>query len=124
MRDQRQRLHDMLESVDTILHHTRGLTESSFVEAFERDAMLADTLSYRFIVIGEASNALLGARDGDLDDLLQRYPEVDWKGYAALRNIFAHQYFRRSPTKIWRTIADELPALRQAVAQELSRLTG
>lgn len=67
------------------LHHIRGLTESSFVEAFERDAMLADTLSYRFIVIGEASNALLGARDGDSDDLLQQYPEVGrWHPYRSL----------------------------------------
>lgn len=113
MRAPSQRLRDIVDSIDIILQHARDLDEAGFVEAFERNPMLADTISYRFIVIGEAVNALLGEHGAESSGPIRRHPEIDWKGYAALRNILAHQYFRRSPAKIWLTIAHELPVLRR-----------
>jgi uncharacterized protein with HEPN domain len=43
---------------------------------------------------------------------------IDWSGWVGLRNVVAHQYFRRDARKMWETLR-ELPALREAIARAL-----
>ena len=73
------------------------------------------------MVIGEAIDALLGdpAQGRAPAAVIAAHPQIDWPGYAAMRHILAHQYFRRDPALIWTAIADELPALHDVVAREL-----
>jgi uncharacterized protein with HEPN domain len=121
MRAERDRLMDILGSIAIIEKYTAGMDSAAFVSAFDRDRLRADTVCYRFIVIGEGINALLGNPQSGLAPatIIARYPDIDWKGYAALRNIVTHQYFRLAPNKIWAAIESELPVLKKTVETAL-----
>jgi uncharacterized protein with HEPN domain len=50
------------------------------------------------------------------------YPEVDWAGMAALRNILIHEYFGIDLEIIWDIIQNELPSLDAQIKRILSEL--
>lgn len=52
-------------------------------------------------------------------ELLARCPDVDWRGWAGLRDIVSHQYFSLELARLRPTIVDELPVLLKAVEDEL-----
>lgn len=37
------------------------------------------------------------------------YPQIDWKGFAGLRDIIIHQYFGIDYEAIWDTVINEVP---------------
>jgi uncharacterized protein with HEPN domain len=121
MRQERQRLQDIAQAAAAIAQSIAGMDSRRFAARFTTDATFADALSYRLVVIGEAIGALLGdpAQGRAPAALIAAHPQIDWPGYAAMRHILAHQYFRRDPALIWTAIADELPALHDVVAREL-----
>ena len=123
MRQERQRLQDIAEAAAAIARSIAGLNSRRFAALFASDATFADALSYRLVVIGEAINVLLGdpAQGRAPAAIIAAHPQIDWPGYAAMRHILAHRYFRRDPALIWSAIADELPALHAAVTSELAR---
>jgi len=123
MRQDRQRLQDIAQAAAAIARSIEGMTAKRFAAAFAADDTFADALSYRLVVIAEAIGALLGdpAQGRAPAAVVVAHPEIDWPGYAAMRPILAHQYFRRDPALIWTAIADELPALHDVVSRELAR---
>lgn len=125
MRSVRERLEDIGASIALIEQHVQGMDNEGFRSAFQQNPLLADTISYRFLVIGEAVNSLLGDPEKNIPpaNIIAASPDIDWRGYAAMRNIVAHQYFRRSAEKIWVAIERELPALKRAVEAELHKLS-
>ncbi|MBC7802053.1 MAG: DUF86 domain-containing protein [Gemmatimonadaceae bacterium] len=49
-----------------------------------------------------------------------KYPDVDWRGWAGLRDVIAHQYFDIQIDRLRPTITAEVPALLAAVKRELT----
>lgn len=123
MKQERQRLQDIVQAAAAIARSIEGMTAKPFAAAFTGDDTFADALSYRLVVIGEAVNALLGdaAQGRAAAAIVAAHPQIDWPGYAAMRHILAHRYFRRDPARIWTAIADELPALHDVASRELAR---
>ncbi len=77
----------------------------------------ADRMAFRAIKnalteLGEATKAIP-------DDVRQRHKEVDWKGFAGLRDLMAHRYFGIDTRRLLPVIRDEIPTLLAAVEQEL-----
>lgn len=52
-------------------------------------------------------------------DIIARYPGVDWRGWAGLRDRASHQYLSLELTRLRPAIVDELPSLLAAVTAEL-----
>jgi uncharacterized protein with HEPN domain len=78
-----------------------------------------DRLAYRAVKnalteLGEAVKALP-------DDVRERHPDVDWKGFAGLRDLVAHRYFEIDTSRLLPIIRDELPDLLAAVVSEAQR---
>jgi uncharacterized protein with HEPN domain len=115
VRSDGERLDDMLEALDDIEAFTRSLTKKRFIRAPEQDRQLFRATAACLAVIGEASKALSPA-------LKARHPAIEWGGLAGLRDVIAHQYYRLDLEQVWGTIRDDLPALRGAVEEELSRI--
>jgi len=69
-------------------------------------------LSYTrsFEIIGEACKSIP-------DDFRKKFPHVDWKGFAGLRDIIIHQYFGIDYTVIWDTVINEVPETFSAILQ-------
>jgi uncharacterized protein with HEPN domain len=51
-----------------------------------------------------------------------RHSHVDWRGWAGLRDVVAHQYFRLEAPRLRPTVTQDLPLLMAAILFELSRL--
>ena len=65
--------------------------------------------------IGEAIEALP-------PEIPRRHPDVDWRGFAGLRDVVAHGYFGLEQARLWPVVRDEVPLLLAAVERVLARL--
>lgn len=115
VRDVEDRLKDMRAAATDLL---------DFIEDMETDAFHAlphaHRMGYRavknaLIELGEAAKTIP-------DDVRQRYPEVDWKGFSGLRDMIAHWYFGIDTSKLLPIIRTEVPGLLSAVERELGSI--
>jgi len=97
-------LDDIEASLDHILKYTRGFTR----EAFLADPVVRDAVAWNFEVIGEAVKNLP-------DDLKARYPAVEWRKIAGLRDTIVHGYFRIDFEVIWSIVEDDAPHLHNRI---------
>ncbi len=54
------------------------------------------------------------------EDVRVRYPDVEWKRIAGLRDILIHEYFGIDTVIIWDIILNKLPFLETQVKQILN----
>jgi uncharacterized protein with HEPN domain len=105
-------LQDMLDSAAKI----RRYTEGQALEAFVGDDMTYDAVLRNLGIIGEAAKKIP-------PEIRDRYPEVDWRGMAGLRDVLTHAYFALNDRTLWdivRTKVPEFLARAQRVAEENS----
>ena len=48
-----------------------------------------------------------------LEDVLERFPEQPSRQIVAMRDFAAHQYDDLVPRRVWRTVTEDVPALRR-----------
>ena len=105
----RQRLSDILAAIEAIRAH---LGRGDLV-----DGLVFDAVRIRLLEIGEAVKALPAP-------LLARQPEIPWAEVARMRDHLAHRYFDTSHAIVAATVANDLPALKQAVLALVRALDG
>ena len=108
MRDDRQRLKDILKAADQIVSKT-----GDGREAFEADEMLQVWVLHHLQIIGEAARSLS-------QEFRQRHPDRVWAEAAGMRNILVHHYFEIDAEEVWKVVARDLAALRNRVVQILT----
>ncbi|MEO8098169.1 MAG: HepT-like ribonuclease domain-containing protein [Acidobacteriota bacterium] len=107
MRDDRERLQDIVQAIRQILSKTgagRAL--------FEADEMVQVWALHHLQVVGEAARCLS-------PEFKQRYPDDTWSKAAGMRHILVHHYFEIDADQAWRVIELDLPALLARVTQIL-----
>jgi len=110
MRDPKSWLQDILDAIEQIQRYTgRGRV------ALEQEELIRVWMFYHLQVIGEAA-ARLGR------DFHQAHPEIPWNQIVAMRNILVHQYFGVDLDTIWKTVYDDLPALKETITQLIKQL--
>ena len=109
MRDDRQRLVDIVDATDLILKFVGEKTRSSAAG----DPLLQSAILYQLYVIGEAV-----ARTSD--SLRSRYSQVPWAQIQGFRNRVAHEYFKLDIDVIWATVETEIPELRKQIQSILA----
>lgn len=115
MRDLADRLTDIRTAAADILSFVAGLDEAAFGTLPETDRRTYRAIKNALAEIGEAIKQLP-------PEVLAAHREIDWRGFAGLRDIVAHQYFSVELPRLWPTVSDELPALLAAIDVELGRL--
>jgi uncharacterized protein with HEPN domain len=76
------------------------------------ERMRRDAIAHNFLVIGEAIKHIP-------EEEREKYPGIEWKRIAGLRDIVAHAYFGLDWQRLWNTIHDYLPKLKDTVRQIL-----
>jgi uncharacterized protein with HEPN domain len=65
-------------------------------------------------IIGEAAKQIP-------DDVRMQASELPWRDMARMRDRLIHHYFSVDAEVVWRTVNDDLPALRSAVIRLLAQ---
>jgi uncharacterized protein with HEPN domain len=112
VRDDRQRLLDVLEAIQRIERHT---TQGR--AAFERDELVQTWVVHHLQIIGEALSRLT-------PELRAAHPEVPWAQVVGMRNILVHHYFGIDADLVWSTVEREVPALKQAITTIVGAFPG
>jgi len=80
----------------------KGVSE----ENFKKDKKLQDAVIRRFEIIGEASRNIPRALKG-------KNKEVLWFEMAQFRILISHSYFEISLSRVWRTIKERVPFIKE-----------
>jgi uncharacterized protein with HEPN domain len=103
----------MFPSQVDFLHHI--LDECNFLVTQFREHSYNDLLNNKILshaacrsleIIGEASKNVS-------PDLKSKYPLVDWKRMAGIRDVIIHDYFGLDYEVIWDTIKTDIPVLKE-----------
>ena len=97
----KERIHHILDAIDTILERTKGMTY---------DALIADKIQfggivYYTMIIGEASYKLSRA-------FVSAHPEVPWRDISDMRHHLVHGYYQVDPSIVWSIITHDLEPLK------------
>jgi uncharacterized protein with HEPN domain len=106
--DARGHLLDILHEIELAESFADGLTEAEFLQSLLH---LRATTRCREI-ISEASRRLP-------NDLKGRNAHIDWRVIAGAGNVYRHDYGNVAPRRIWETVTQSLPLLREVVEAEL-----
>lgn len=101
-------LRDILDAIDKAEQFTEGMNLS----AFEADDKTIFSVIRALEIIGEATKKLP-------DSLTGRHPEIPWREIAGMRDKVVHDYFGVNIRRVFETIRQDLPALRQSIARML-----
>ena len=92
----------LLKYIDKVQGYTVGLD----VEKFSADTMLHEACVFCLSQIGELVRVLD-------DDFKASYPDIPWAQIAGLRHHIVHDYEGIILDRIWDTIENHLPALKE-----------
>jgi uncharacterized protein with HEPN domain len=98
-------LDDILTSIGKIERYTANMTR----EAFVADERTFDAVAHNLQVLGEAVKNIP-------DDIRDRYPQIEWRKIAGLRDILAHAYFAIDDEILWDIVQTKLTELRDCIA--------
>lgn len=103
MRDDQQRLHDILEAIERI---ERQCQVDRAV--FDTDELLQVWAIHHLQIIGEAARSLS-------DATRQQIPAVPWQQIIGMRHILVHQYFGIDLDAVWTVLVRDLQPLKAAI---------
>ena len=105
MRDDRERLKDILEAIENIEKYAvKGK------EAFRKEELIQTWVLHHLLILGEAAANIS-------EDFQEEYAHIPWAQIVGMRNILIHHYFGIDLEVVWEMIEKDLPALKKAILQ-------
>lgn len=111
MRSDRERLMDILESIE---HIEKRAPLSR--EQFDSNDMLQVWVVYHLQIIGEAAAKLSHS-------FQERHSSIPWADMISMRNVLVHHYFGIDLQQIWDTIQIDLPFIKSSLMKILDENT-
>lgn len=103
-RDVKLFLEDIIEQINLIENSTAGVRKNEFL----KNKDLQDATVRRLEVIGEATKNIP-------ESIREKYPEIEWKKIAGIRDIIIHAYFELDLDLIWGVIQNKLSDLKKKI---------
>lgn len=94
----------ILDCIVKIRDYTKGLDENGFLQ----NSLIQDAVIRNFEIIGEATKQL------DFD-FRAKYPNIEWKKIAGMRDKLIHDYIGVDLWAVWGVVENILPELEQQI---------
>jgi uncharacterized protein with HEPN domain len=108
-----EHLRHILDEADYLAAHIPGVGR----EQFKRDETLKRAFVRSLEIIGEAIKKAPTW-------VTQRYPDIDWRAAAGMRDRLIHGYFGVDYDIVWDVVMNKVPTLRSQIADILQREGG
>lgn len=102
-------LQDILDAMVKAEEFITGL----HYDAFQRDDKTVFAVVRALEIIGEATKKIPAS-------VRRRHSDVPWKNLAGMRDKLIHDYMGISLETVWRTVTEDIPAVRQQIADILA----
>jgi len=106
----REYFQHILDEATYLLMSSRGLDKAAFLQ----DETLKRAYVRSIEVIGEAVKQVP-------DTLRQKYPAIEWRAIAGMRDRLIHGYFGIDYDIVWDVITNKIPALKAAIQQIMAQ---
>ena len=93
-----------LTACEKILRDTNGMGYEQFAE----QEVIQDAILRNIEIISEAAKKLS-------DEVKGRFPSIEWKNIAGMRDWLSHAYFRVDTGIVWDVIENKVPELVQTL---------
>lgn len=103
MKDDRLNIEWMIQYCDAIIDDVTTINGN--IENYLDDKTLQRSCSFSLLQIGEISKRIT-------DDTKSKYPDVNWRAIAGLRDRIVHHYEPLSQYALWDIIVNDVPVLK------------
>jgi uncharacterized protein with HEPN domain len=103
MRDDRERLLDMLEAIRKIEHIVYS---EKYTERLQNDELIEVWVIHHLQIIGEAASRIS-------KEFKEQHTDVAWGSMVGMRHVLVHGYFETDTEIVWNVVEKDLPDLKK-----------
>ena len=99
-------IEDISHSIKNIDEFSKNLNK----EKFTKDILRQSAIIRQLEIIGEAVKNIPNS-------FRKKYPRIEWKDIAGLRDVLSHAYFVVNADRVWNIIENDLPKLKEEIGK-------
>lgn len=93
-------LRDMILAANRVLRYVENTNQ----QEFEQDQEKQDSITYRILILGEASKRLSA-------EFREKHPNIPWRQIAGMCNMLVHEYDQIDLDVLWDVTQNSIPEL-------------